>query len=112
MTSYYTGDSTGSGSVTGSGLKSSDFQVNEHGWYTYQGKLVVATATTYLLNYGYARRDGIVYHKYYETLTLTINGKDYPAIILDSCGACMKKPIIDIFVKDRRSVIDTYITVK
>jgi len=49
MTSYYPNDSYGTGSITGSGLGPNDFQINENGWYTYQDKLVVATATEYIL---------------------------------------------------------------
>ena len=95
----------------GSGLCSWDFGVDEHGWYTYQGKLVIATATTYLANQGWGWRDGITYHKYYETLTLTINGQQYQAIILDSCGAAMSRPIIDLFVTDGAHAITGQITV-
>ena len=68
------------------------------GWYTYQGKLVVATATPYLLNYGYSKKSSIRYFKYYDTFTIYINGGKYEAIVLDSCGAAMSKPIIDLFV--------------
>ncbi len=93
-------------------MRAKDFQVNEKGWYTYQGKLVVATATTYLLNYGYARKDGITYRKYYDTLTLVIDGVEYEAIVLDSCGAAMKRNIIDLFVSNSSSSITTQITVK
>lgn len=86
--------------------------MNEKGWYTYQGKVVVATATPYLLNHGWSRKDGITYYKYYDTLTLVINGVSYEAIVLDSCGACMKSKIIDIFVTGPKSVVGGYITVK
>lgn len=72
----------------------------------------MATATTYLLKQGWSKVDGIEYHKYYETLTLNINGKDYEAIILDSCGACMKKRIVDLFTIDGKHGITTQITVK
>ena len=40
----------GTGSCTGSGLCEKDFDTNEKGWYTYQNKLVLGVATTYLLN--------------------------------------------------------------
>lgn len=69
--------------------------------------MVLATATTYLLKYGYAEQDNITYHKYYEELTIVIKGKEYQGIILDSCGACMKKPIIDLFVTDDAHSITT-----
>lgn len=89
-----------------------DFQVNDKGWYTYKGKIVVATATTYLLKQGWSHVDGIVYHKYYDTLKFTLNGVTYDAIVLDSCGACMKRDIIDLYVKDDAHGITTQVTVK
>lgn len=89
-----------------------DFQINSQGWYTYQGKLVLGTATPYLLKYGYTQREGITYFKYYDTLTLVINGVEYEGIVLDSCGACMKKNIIDLFVSNSKSSITTQITIK
>lgn len=73
---------------------------------------MVATATPYLLKYGWKKVDGIVYHKYYDEIKLVINGKTYDAIVLDSCGACMKKDIIDLYVKDGAHSITTQITVK
>lgn len=107
LTSYWANDGYQTGSCTGTGLCEKDFQVNDKGWYTYQGKLVMATATPYLLKYGYAKRDGIKYYKYYDTLTVSINNVDYEAIILDSCGACMKKNILDLFVSNKQSAITT-----
>lgn len=112
MTSFYFNDGYGTGSCTGSGLCEKDFQVNSNGWYTYQGKLVLGTATRYLLKYGYAEQSGIQYFSYYDTLTLNINGTDYEAIVLDSCGACMRKNILDLFVSGKDSVITTNITIK
>ena len=69
--------------------------------------VVVATANRSLLNRGWPAVDGIVYYKLYDTFTLVIDGISYPAIVLDSCGACMKKDIIDIFVMDRAHVVDS-----
>ena len=89
-----------------------NFQLNDKGWYTYKGKLVVATATPYLLKQGWSQVSGITYHKYYDELKLVINGVTYDAIVLDSCGACMKKNIIDLYVKDGAHSITTQITVK
>lgn len=66
----------------------------------------MATANRSLLNYGFPAVAGITYFKLYDTFTLVVNGQAYPAIVLDSCGACMKKDIIDIFVKDRSAVVD------
>lgn len=112
LTSFYRNDGYGTGSCTGSGLCEKDFQVNEKGWYTYQDKLVLATSTTYLLKYGYEKKDYIKYYKYYDTIIININGIDYNGIILDSCGACMKNNIIDLFVISKQSSITTKVTVK
>ena len=107
LTSFWAGDGYESGSCTGSGLCEKDFEINEKGWYTYQGKLVIATATPYLLNYGFEKRDGISYHRYKETLFITIQGERYEAIVLDSCGACMRNKIIDLFVSNSKSALTT-----
>lgn len=112
MTSYYPNDGPGTGSITGSGLGPNDFQVNDKGWYTYQGKLVIATATDYLLKYGWILGEGVHTYRYYNELTLTIDGIDYPAIVLDSCGHAMKSGRIDLFVSGSWAVKDTTITVK
>ena len=97
---------------TGCGLGIEDFGVNEKGWYTYNGKLVVATATNYLLNYGWRYSNDVRLYNYYDVLILNINGVDYEAIVLDSCGICMTTGRIDLFVTDRDAVIDTFIIVK
>lgn len=109
MTSYYPKKPV---SPTGSGLGIEDFGVNEFGWYTYKGKLVVATATSYLLNYGWRYQNGVRLYNYYDVLILTIDGVDYEAIVLDSCGICMTTGRIDLFVVNRDAVKDTQITVK
>lgn len=112
MTSFYADDGYGTGSCTGSGLCEWDFQVNEHGWYTYQGKLVVATATTYLANQGWYVASGVHLYKYWEELVLTIDGVEYDAIILDSCGSSMRTDRVDLFVSNAQSVKDTMIEVR
>lgn len=109
LTSYYPKKPV---SPTGCGLGIEDFGVNENGWYTYKGKLVVATATNYLLNYGWRYQNGVRLYNYYDVLILTIDGVDYEAIVLDSCGICMTTGRIDLFVVNRDAVIDTQITVK
>lgn len=111
LTSFYANDGYGTGSCTGSGLCETDFQVNENGWYTYQGKLVLATATPYLLNYGYGLGNEIQTYRYYDEITLNIDGVSYQGIVLDSCGACMTDNRIDLFVSNRESVKDTMIEV-
>lgn len=111
MTSYYPGDDCKSGTVTGSGKSIKDFEVNEYGWYTYNGKLVVATATKYLLNYGFTLSEGVHTYKYWEEITIEIDGVIYEAIVLDSCGHAMHSDRIDLFVSNSKSVKDTTIKV-
>ena len=68
--------------------------------------VVIATANRSLLKYGWPAVDGLTYYKLYDTLTLVIDGTSYSAIVLDSCGACMKKDIIDVFVIDRAHMVN------
>ncbi len=112
MTSYWANDGYGTGECTGSGLCSWNFQVNDKGWYTYQGKLVVATATVYLANQGWFVSDGVHLYKYWEELVLTIDGVEYDAIILDSCGSSMRTDRVDLFVSNGSSAKDTMIQVR
>lgn len=112
MTSFWANDGYGTGECTGSGKCSWDFGINEHGWYTWEGKLVVATATTYLANQGWYTAPGVHLYEYYEELVLTIDGVDYDAIVLDSCGSSMKTDRIDLFVSNGSSVKDTTINVR
>ena len=109
MTSFYPEEIS---DCTGSGLCSWDFGVNEHGWYTYNDKLVVATATQYLANQGWYLADGVHTYRYYDEITLVIDGVEYQAIVLDSCGNSMKTDRIDLFVRDAGSVKDTTISVR
>lgn len=109
MTSYYPKESS---DCTGSGLCKWDFETNEFGWFTYQGKLVVATATMYLLNEGFTLYDGVHTYRYYDEITLNIDGVDYQAIVLDSCGSSMKTDRIDLFVSGSWAVKDIMIEVK
>lgn len=109
MTSYYPGES---GDTTGSGLGINDFQINDNGWFTYNGKLVVATATEYLLKYGFNLADGVHTYKYYDEIVLNIDGIDYQAIVLDSCGSSMTTDRVDLFVSGAEYVKDTMIEVR
>ena len=112
MTSFWSNDGYGTGECTGSGKCSWDFGVNDKGWYTYGGKLVVATATTYLANQGWYVAPGVHLYKYYEELVLTIDGVEYDAIILDSCGNSMRTDRVDLFVSNGSSARDTTINVR
>lgn len=111
MTYYYTGDGTGSGSVTASGKSTTSFQTNEHGWYTYEGKLVVATASKSLKSWASYKDSVQKTYNLYDELSITINGVAYDAIVLDACGACMRSAKIDLFVKDKKSGLDTTVYV-
>lgn len=106
MTSYYADDGYGTGDTTASGLSPVNFETNENGWYTYNGKLVIATASTRL---GYT---DMRTYTLYDELTLNIDGTDYDAVVLDVCGACMRHNRIDLFVSGSWAVKDTIITVK
>ena len=112
MTSYWSDDGYGTGECTGSGKCSWDFGINDKGWYTWEGKLVVATATTYLANQGWQVNPGVHLYKYYEELVLTIDGVEYDAIILDSCGSSMRTDRVDLFVSNGSSAKDTTINVR
>lgn len=105
LTSFYTNDEYKTGSCTGSRWCTKHFKVNEKGWYTHNGKLVLAAATPYLQK-KFGTVKGKTYFKYYDEVILTIDGVKYPGIILDTCGACYKDERIDLFVKDKASVID------
>lgn len=111
LTSYYTGDGTNSGSITASGKKTSDFKINDKGWYTYKGKLVIATASKRLLSWDKYKDSKSRMFNLYDELVLEIDGIEYDAIVLDVCGASMKKDIIDLFVANKQSVKDTQIKV-
>lgn len=96
-TYYHPGDDFKSTNRTGSGLTTSDFTLTTlpsgKQIYTYKGKLVVATATTYLINNKNVptsyKQEGKHYFKYYDTFTTTLEGNQYECIVLDSCGAAM-----------------------
>lgn len=112
MTSFWANDGYGTGECTGSGLCSWNFQTNDKGWYTYNGKLVIATATIYLANQGWYLAEGVHTYRYYDELILNIDGVDYDAIVLDSCGSSMKTDRVDLFVSNGYSAKDTNIVVK
>ena len=103
LTSYYPEEGE---TMTATGLGINDFQTNEKGWFTYNGKLVVATASTRL---GYTNMRT---YNLYDEIVLNIDGIDYNAIVLDICGACMWDNRIDLFVSSIRYLKDTQIEVK
>lgn len=85
FTNYHLGDGS-SGTTTASGLQIKDFEVNGEGMYTYDGKVVVATANMNRLPRGIV--EGYNSHELFEEFTIRLNDKEYPAIVLDVCGAC------------------------
>jgi len=85
FTNYHLGDGS-SGTTTASGLQIKDFEVNDDGMYTYNGKVVIATANMTRLQRGIA--EGYKTHDLYEEFTIRLMNKEYPAIVLDVCGAC------------------------
>ena len=111
MTYYHPGDGTNSGTCTASGLCTNSFSTNSRGWYTYKGKVVVATAHESLKSWDRYANSTQKTYKLYDELTLTIEGQEYEAIVLDKCGSCMTAEKIDLFVKDRASGLDTTIQV-
>lgn len=105
LTSYYPEESS---NCTGSGKCTNNFTINDKGWYLYDGKLVLAAATTYLQK-SYGTVEGRHYYKYYDEVDVTIDGATYKGVILDSCGACMSvtyEERLDLFVNSKNSVID------
>lgn len=85
FTNYHLGDGS-SGTTTASGLQIKHFKVNDDGMYTYDGKVVVATANMNRLVKGIA--EGYKSHDLYEEFTIKLRNNEYQAIVLDVCGAC------------------------
>lgn len=85
FTNYHLGDGS-SGFTTASGLRILEFDVNDEGMYTYEDKVVVATANMTRLQRGI--NEGYKSHELYEEFTIRLNDKEYQAIVLDVCGAC------------------------
>lgn len=114
FTSFWPGE--GSGNKTASGLGVEDFRTNAQGWFTYQDKVVVASATKECLesNAGACRKysklpEGYQLHRLFDELTLLVDGVEYPAIILDHCGASFwgeEHQRYDIYVVDEDHLID------
>ena len=85
FTNYFMGDGS-SGTTTASGLKVTDFEISDEGWYTYKGMIVVATANATRLKRGFG--EGYMSHELYEELTLEINGERHLGVVADVCGSC------------------------
>lgn len=114
FTSFWPEESSGSKTASGFGVE--DFEINTQGWFTYQGRIVVALATEECLesNAGACRMyskipDGYQLHRLFDELTLLIDGIEYPAIVLDHCGASFwdeERQRYDIYVIDEDHLID------
>lgn len=122
FTNYYSGDATGSTKCTGAvdslgnRMCTNMFKVNEQGWYTYDGHVVVATATTHCLKsnkfgceYYDSVPEGIPVFKYWDTFRFEYEGRYYDAVVLDSCGAChvynksdKGLPRMDIYISSKK----------
>ena len=101
LTSFWPAENNDENICTASGLCMQHMTENENGWYMYNGRLAIATASTRL---GSSSQKT---YKLYQEVTLVINGKTYPAIVVDVCGACQRKNIIDLYVKDGAHSITT-----
>lgn len=124
VTSYHPGDNCLSTNTTGSGKTTNDFTIKTicgKQVYTYKDKIVVAAATQELYNTGYNKNNAQTkqydkhYFKYYDTFKITLDGNDYEAIVLDSCGAAMWQGEyrIDIYVPDSNNVLNrSNVTIK
>ena len=86
FTNYYVGDGSNSADITASGLTSKDFEVNEDGMYTYQNKVVLATANIERLPRELSNSYNS--HLLYTEIDFVIDDKQYLGIVLDVCGAC------------------------
>lgn len=116
LTRFYPSDSTGSDTCMATMcLSNKKIKVNEKGWYTYDGKVIIAAATNACRlrcknrsKYGDFPSDFRIYD-YYDEILFRVEGVTYTGIILDSCGACMwhingeKNQRYDIFTVDGSS---------
>ncbi len=113
FSNYYTGDADGSTTKTGSGLTTSSFEINDMGWYTYKGMVVLAGATWSGIesNYGNLAKvhdipSGYRIYHYGDEVTFMFRGVEYKGIILDTCYISMidnneKAQRYDIFIADK-----------
>ncbi len=99
LTSFYEDE------CVGAGFCRSNLVPDEHGWYTYNGKLVIAGATYYMQNV-FGVKENKLYFRYWDELVITIDGVRYDAIMLDTCGASYRDERLDLFVVDAAHAID------
>lgn len=89
--------------TTASMLNTSDFRLNSAGMYTFENKVVIATANLNRLQW--ALKEGYNSHDLFDELVIEVDGINYDAIVLDVCGACYfvegeDYQRYDIFTKD------------
>ena len=117
FTSYYVGDGS-STNKTGSGITIDKFYVNELGWYTFNDRVVLACATYQGLNSKFGvlknymqQEQGITYYNYFDEISIEVNGKEYEAIVLDTCGASHDKDYLEKY-DDGLNRIDIFVSSK
>jgi hypothetical protein len=93
LTRFYPTDGTSDSCMAT--MCTSKLQINEKGWYTYQGKVVLGAATYACQarcknrdKYGPLPEDFRIYN-FYDEVKFVLEGIEYTGIVLDSCGACM-----------------------
>lgn len=98
----------------GTQIKRSELVLNDKGIYTYLGRVCLATATYECLNsnsgacklYNFDNLpDDYHYFRYYDELVIILDGIEYNAIVIDSCGFCASDQgeeyqRVDILVSD------------
>ena len=100
FTNYYIGDETNFADITASGLSVDDFKLNDDGFYTYDDRVVVATANETRLYNGLF--NGYKSHELYEELLIEVNGQTHEAIALDV--DCQKEIYVLIVLEHRQKV--------
>lgn len=93
LTRYYPTDGTSDSCMAT--MCTNKLQVNDKGWYTYQGKVVLGAATyacqkycKHRDKYGPLPEDFRIYN-FYDEVKFVLEDVEYTGIVLDSCGACM-----------------------
>lgn len=94
LTRYYPNDETGADTCMAT-MCVNKLQVNDKGWYTYKGMVVIAAATyacqqkcKHRDKYGPLPDDFRIYN-FYDEIKFAVDGVEYTGVVLDSCGACM-----------------------
>jgi hypothetical protein len=94
ITRFFPNDETGADKCMAT-MCISKLKLNSKGWYTYEGKVVIAAATYACqarcknrAKYGPLPSDYRIYN-FYDEIQFVIENITYTGIVLDSCGACM-----------------------